>query len=420
MRITDLIKKFIGIPRVERNPTVEITAEEDDYSQLDPEKLKEVYRKNLFVKAIVNISANFVFSSIPKVECDDEEAKEILNNLYQDNIDTFIQVARESSLTGNGFIKVLYTDKGLDIRGVYPSKVSILPSPYDLRDYKEVHIFHQTPLGFDNKIVSLREIHTKDRFTYYINDRIDKELENPIKEIPVLHIAYNRMSNELYGSGDITESVYRNILMYESILNSTLKNFELHARPIPVFFSDNELLLEELKKIDWIKHKGFVLDKEARVELLEPSNLLNGATDLLKMCFYNIVILSETPEFLLGVHMPSSWASTKEQLHPIIRKTKRYQNIWKQQLKKLNRLVLKYLELYEGYKFSTYETKVEFPEVETDKLEKYVKSINELVASGILTIEEGRKAITPFIPNLFEELELEEKEDTNNFEKEKK
>jgi len=32
---------------------------EDDYSQLDPEKLKQYYREEFFVKAITNISDSY-------------------------------------------------------------------------------------------------------------------------------------------------------------------------------------------------------------------------------------------------------------------------------------------------------------------------------------------------------------------------
>lgn len=47
---------------------------EDDYSQLDPEKLKQYYREEFFIKAITNISASFIFSEGFSIKSEDSEA----------------------------------------------------------------------------------------------------------------------------------------------------------------------------------------------------------------------------------------------------------------------------------------------------------------------------------------------------------
>lgn len=417
MKIIDKLKELL--PRITKDPVLTITTEEDDYTQLDPQNLKQAYREKPFIKAIVNISANFVFSAPPKIKSQDQKAEELLNKIYLENIETLIQTARETSLTGNGYLKIDYDveSQKIDFVNIYPSKVSIIPDVKDLRKYQQITIYHQIPLTYDSKITNIQEIYTPQETQIYINDRPYQTVKNPAGEIPVLHIAYNRMSNELYGTGDINEAVYKAIVRYERLLEAVVKNYQLHAHPTIIFFSSTEGVEEVVKNTDWTKSKGFVLPQEDKVQLIEPQNILQGAKDILQLIFYNIVILSETPEFLMGVHQPSSWASTKEQMHPIIRKTKRYQNIWKQALKKANRIILKLLEEYEGLKFTTYDTDIEFPEIQTDKLKEYAQTISQLVASGILTTEEAKKAIIPYLPTLIEELTEEQ---INNFEKEAK
>ena len=46
---------------------------------------------------------------------------------------------------------------------------------------------------------------------------------------------------------------------------------------------------------------------------LEADNPIGSAVDLLRLLFYCMIIASGTPEYALGVHMSSSYASTKEQ-----------------------------------------------------------------------------------------------------------
>jgi len=65
--------------------------------------------------------------------------------------------------------------------------------------------------------------------------------------------------------------------------------------------------------------------------------------------------------------------------------------------------------LHEGYKFSTYETEVEFPEPYKKDLKDVVDSISKLVAAGIINEEQAKAIIDDYLPQLVEE----ENEDTD-------
>jgi hypothetical protein len=140
-------------------PNLNLFGSEDDYTRADAKTLKEAYHSHLFVKTIVNISANFTMPAPPVVHCEDKEAEGFLNNLYRNYYETFLSVARDTSLTGNGYIKVVYSPKkGLDLIEVYPSKVVIVPSPFDLRDYERIEITHQPDVNYSQNISLIREI----------------------------------------------------------------------------------------------------------------------------------------------------------------------------------------------------------------------------------------------------------------------
>lgn len=380
---------------------INLFSAEDDLTQLDPEVLKELYRNSLFVKAIVNITASFVFPQPPKIECEDKTAEEILNKIWQDNYELLITLARDASLTGNAYLKIGYKN-GIDLLEVYPSKVQIIPVPTDIREYEKIRIFHILPSFLENTpAYEITEEYTKQTIKIYQNGQLYSQIENPIKEIPVVHIAYNRFSNELFGTGDINEAVYSLISQYERVLSSAVKNFEYHGQPMPVAkVEDIDVFAEQIKKQDWKKQKMLTIGKDEDVKFLEATNISSDARTLLEVIFYNIVILSETPEFLMGVHTPSSYASTKMQMHPIVRKTKRYQSTFKEKLKEANRLILKSLEMFENYKFSTYETTVNLEPPDQKDIEIYTKSVSQLVSAGIITAEEGKELMKEVLPQI--------------------
>lgn len=374
---------------------------EDDYSQLDPEKLKQYYREEFFVKAITNISASFIFADGFSVKCEDKEAQRLLSKIWKDNLEEIQSAGRDASLFGNAYLFIGYKN-GIDIMTVFPGKVSIIPNPEDIRDYREVlitHIINPNLQGISQTKITTRL--TPEYIENYKDDKLTKRIENRLKEIPLIHIAYDRFAGELYGTGDITEATIKVIKAYSDTIEAARKNLKYHGTPTPVIITkDTETAEKQIK--NWDINKALLLPEDSEAKFLESSRPFGELKDFLEVLFYNIVILSETPEFLLGTHTPSSLASVKEQMHPIIRKTKRRQLIWKQALQDANRIILKLLELHEGYKFSTYETQVEFPEPYKKDLKDIVDSISKLVAAGIIDENQARAIIDDYLPQLVE------------------
>jgi len=279
---------------------------EDDLSQLDPEILKKAYRENFFIKAIVNISASFLFSELPSIEAEDEEAQEILNEIWTNNHELLISTARDSSLCGNSYIFVGYNN-GIDLIPIFPGKVTIKPNPLDLRDYEKITITHRLPFELGGE--EIRQELTKDHIKLFKNGKLIGSRPNRIKEIPVVHIAYERFNGELYGTGDINEALYKVIRAYEDTIEAARKNIKYHGTPIPVIETeDTQSLEKQIKEGKWTSQKALVLPSGSKAYFLESQRPFGELKDFLQTLFYNIVVLSETPEFLFGSHTPSSWA----------------------------------------------------------------------------------------------------------------
>jgi len=374
---------------------------EDDYSQLDPEKLKQYYREEFFVKAITNISASFIFSDEFSIKCKDTEAQYILRKIWNNYMEELQSAGRDASLFGNAYLFIGYKN-GIDIMTVFPGKVSIIPNPEDIRDYREIiitHVVNQDLQGLSQTTILTKL--TTEVIETYKDGKLIESVPNKIKEIPLIHIAYDRFAGELYGTGDITEATIKTIKAYSDTIESARKNLKYHGTPTPVIITrDTESAEKQIQ--NWDMNKALLLPEDSEAKFLESSRPFGELKDFLEILFYNIIILSETPEFLLGAHTPSSLASVKEQMHPIVRKTKRRQLIWKQAIQDANRIILKLLELHEGYKFSTYETEVEFPEPYKKDLKDVVDSISKLVAAGIINQHQAKAIIEDYLPQLVE------------------
>lgn len=145
----------------------------------------------------------------------------------------------------------------------------------------------------------------------YKDDRLVEKLENKLKEIHLIHIAYDRFAGELYGKGDITEAVVKSIKAYSDTIESARKNLKYHGTPTPVIITkDTETAEKQIK--NWDMNKALLLPEDSEAKFLESSRQFGELKDFLKILFYNIEILSKTSEFLLGAHTPSSLASVKE------------------------------------------------------------------------------------------------------------
>jgi hypothetical protein len=238
--------------------------------------------------------------------------------------------------------------------------------------------------------------------------------------LPIIHIAEVCFSDELFGTGEIDEALYDLIEKYDRVLDKGVTAEEYHGSPFPIFKGIKDF--EELKKKleterEWKPGMGLFIPENADAYFLESKRSNSNMIELLKKIFYNIVIQSETPEYLLGVHIPAAQASTKEQRAPVERKTERRRLVWSKAIQKANRIILQMEEYHKNTKFKTYATEIAWgPIFEKDKtvdavvIEKKSKAVSILKELEIISDETARATLDEIVDDPKKEKERIENE----------
>ena len=139
-----------------------------------------------------------------------------------------------------------------------------------------------------------------------------------------------------YGQSDI-EPIAPYVKAYHDVMLHALKGSKMHSTPklklklknVTEFLANNFGIEDPVKfakeggTINLDGHEILFFTEGEDAEFIEAKSATGDAKDLLKLIFYCIVDISETPEFIFGVHTPSALASVKEQMPIMVNKVKR-------------------------------------------------------------------------------------------------
>jgi hypothetical protein len=386
--------------------------------QYDYEALEKAYRQKQGIRPVINLSASFLFANWFEVSSEDEDAQEYLNDFWNRTRLSLLQGGIEGGLFGNTYLAFEY-DSAADknkMKILHPGSVKPVfdeQKPWVISGYAI-----KTKIGD----TTIEELITTEKYTIRINGRdTDQGGDNPYGILPIVHVAEIRFSDEVYGTGEVDEALYDMAEKYKTVLDNGVAIEEYHGSPIPIFkgvknFTELQQKLEDEKS--WKPGMGiFLPNKDSDVKFLESTRSVENAVELLKKIFYNFVIQSETPEFMLGVHIPSSQASTKEQRAPVERKTERRRLVWTEGLQKANEILLRMREYHDGKKSTTYDSEISWGVIfekdkaeEADILDKKSKAVATLRELEIMSTESARKALPEVIDDPAKEKERVDQE----------
>lgn len=145
----------------------------------DFKTLEELYKKFGFFTAVVDKYVDFVVGPGFYIECEDERAKEIIEQFMQDvNFDTLLRAwTKEALVKGNGFLEIGGDEK----KGIAGIKVLDAKYMYVIRDNK-------------GKILGFNQY--KGAFKQF-----DKQKVIPFKPKEICHIPFNKVGDCAYGMG---------------------------------------------------------------------------------------------------------------------------------------------------------------------------------------------------------------------------
>ncbi len=406
MKLTDVLRKAgETLQRLNINFWSMFRGSSQEQKILDYDALKRAYREKKIVRTIVHLSTAFLFSNWFKVISEDEEAAALLNDFWEKHQAHLMRAGDEGSLFGNAYIAFELQDKNVRLKTLYPGMVRKIVDPFDLNKVIRYEIVAQVQ-DEHGWTAEIKQIIDAKRYEIRKDGRTLQTGKNLFGLIPIVHIAENRLSNEVYGTGDIDEALYDLIEKYDSVLNAAVTSELYHGSPVPVFYGirNIEAFKALLKDTEWGPDKPLLLPEGAEAKFLESTRPTGTAIDLLKLLFWNIVIQSETPEFILGVHMKSAQASTKEQYLPIEKKTEKRRLTWTQALVEANEIILRMYEKL-GKRWKTYDTWIEWGEIFTKDEKTKIDSLMNLLGAGVIS----RKTIREKVPEYIDDPKEEER-----------
>lgn len=180
------------------------------------------------------------------------------------------------SVTGDCFVKVAYEEPWEDPSGMpHPGRVRILPlnsafcfpewHPHDrkrLIRFKLKYRFWGTTQEGTRQVFTYTELLTEENIEEYVNDELIDQRENPLGEIPIVHISNLPIASSPWGMPDIQDVTVLN-RTYNEVATDITDIVNYHAAPVTVVIGARASNLEKGSHQTWS-----IPNKEAKVENL--------------------------------------------------------------------------------------------------------------------------------------------------------
>lgn len=384
-----------------------------------------------FARVVVNNRAAFM--GIPKFSSTDPNAQAVLDDFQEENKSNFIRTIVEFLRDGDSYVYVskespsesaLYPEKKTFVKLTFidPNAVDVEVDPVTHEPNK--YIVTQTlqwsdELGNENS-AEVQQIHTVGQEELkLISGLLPPNMEEGIKKtgltfIPIQHFK-NAYSHSLYGNSEL-EPIVPYLKVYHDVLLHAMQGSKMHSTPklglyvkdVNKFKMNNFPGAKPQQEVDLTGREIFIFAPEEKAEFIEPSNPTGAAKELLKLIFYNVVDASETPEFVFGVHTPSSLSSVQEQMPILIRSIERKREQMTQAWQRLVRMILYFSIGIDGFKNpDTFATDIVWENIDyrtkeqvSNELVNVVTAITTAVAAELMSKESAVDYLSELIPTM--------------------
>ena len=391
-----------------------------------------------FARPVINTTAGFV--GVPRFRSEDEVAQGILDDFFSTNTSRMMQVHRNALRDGDWFVwitreenreQALYPEQKVRlVFNMLPPEqvVDIITDPVN-NQVKE-YIIKAACEWFDEqgntKKAQISQRISSERRIINISGDIPPGLQGYIEEdnpwgfIPIVHFKNEGDETKKYGQSDL-EPIEPFLKAYHDVMLHALQGSKMHSTPRLKFkirdldgflrnnfgIADPYAFASQGGTISLDGHEFFLFADDDDAEFIEVKSVIGDATELLKLLFYCIVDTSETPEFVFGVHTPSSLSSVKEQMPILVRKIARKREQFTESWQRLARIVLAMTALSGGEKASTYATVLEWDEVDprdekeyAETLEKVATALKTALEAEIISIDAAAEFLKQYISTM--------------------
>lgn len=364
------------INRIHRNWRYYLGKQFDQTNDDGQEKVVINYSKKFVDKSNAFLFGKGWLVSVPWAETDAKAARTVVDELdrvWKENKKDILsnEMGQQGGVTGDVFVQVTYVDKIPDPknkgefleltkkderRGV---KLSIVNSLYahpiydstDKRKLKAVIIQFPVfePIIVDGnkqgkKVHVFTQLVTDEEVVEWMDKIETNRMKNVLGEINIVHIPNTVISGATFGFADIDGFVA--LQDHFNTKNTDVSDIiDYHAGPITILYGVRASELQKGANRVW---SGF--PKDAKVENLELQGDLKASQDFIKSVKTYMHELAGIPEFTLGKELAISNTSAVA-LHtlymPLIELTNTKRATYGDGIERINRLILKYLEIKE-------------------------------------------------------------------------
>jgi len=321
-----------------------------------------------YVKAFAHFIANFSFGQGVNFRTP-TATRAIVPSLLQrvwetDNHKESIlwDMAIQGGVTGDSFAKVAYEEPWTDSVGMHhPGRVRILPlnsshcfpewHPHDrerLERFKLKYRFWATDNDGARKVHTYTEVLTSEIIEEYVNDERISSRQNPLGEIPVVHIPNVPVPGSPWGISDVNDILDLN-REYNEKATDISDIISYHAAPVTVITGAKASQLERGPNKIW---GG--LPKDAQVTNLGLGGNLGEPMAYLEMLKQMMHEMTGVPETALGQRQPisnTSGVALAIQYQPMMQTWHLKKQQYGKGLSQINRLVLLTLAIKEPHVF---------------------------------------------------------------------
>lgn len=350
-----------------------------------------------------------------------EEIAAVVDEVWKDNWKTELlwRIGQMGAVTGDCFVQVTAVQEDRDGNPLpddqYRIAINLIPSRYVHPIYDTVNGGRMTAclIQFPVRVQSVVDQHLRSLppFALYslyttpkqITEFINREpipgspRVNPLGELNIVHIRNGVDGDRWSGISDLEAILPLNEI--ENAVATNIKSIiDYHEAPTTLIFGARANTLEKGAKKVW---SG--LPKDAKVENLQLEGDLGASVRFLELVKKQIYEEAEIPEKSLGGDLAisnTSAAALQTALLPLVEKTERKRIFYGNGIKKINRLILKLVEMYLEVDLDTnipnpdskYETDVvwpsPFPRDETERLTLLEQKLRNGLESRIGAIRE--------------------------------
>lgn len=418
-----------------------------DSSRVDAELARTLYYNTNddyklgagFAKPIINIKSAFI--GVPEFSSEDKGAKELLDNFRKDNRSKMQNTHRNALREGDCFVWITREDE--HEKSLYPELTTVLkyniippemvkeiirdpitnePIEYILESVSE----WQNEKGEKKKATITQRIKPGSRYIEIDGDKPPSiepgEHLTPWDFIPIVHFKNEDDETAEYGKSDL-EVIEPFLKAYHDVMLHAMKGSKMHSTPrlklklkdVKAFLANNFGITDPVKfaqeggTIDLDGHELLILSADDEAEFIEARSATGDAKELLQLLFYCIVDASEIPEFIFGVHTPSSLSSVKEQMPIMMRSIERKRDQFTSSWQRLARIVLAMTAQSENKSFSTFANDLVWETIDprdgkeiADELKTVVEALTVAINNNLISHEAAVRYLARLVETMNE------------------